>query len=48
VFLEIDTSAGFTLIEPVGPCGRFRVAELHQDSHPARCRSCKRALRDLR
>lgn len=48
VFLEIDTSAGFAKIEPVGPCGRFRVDELRRDFHAQRCRSCKRALRELR
>jgi hypothetical protein len=47
-FLEIDVSAGFVAIEPVGPCGKYRVDGLQNDASAQRCRQCQRAIRELR
>lgn len=43
-FLTIDLSAGFERVAPIGPCGRFTVADLHEDETADRCAGCQRAL----
>jgi hypothetical protein len=43
-FLEVDLSVGFERIEPVAPCGGFRVTDLQEDELAQRCAACVRAL----
>ena len=44
-FAKIDLDAGFPVIEPIAPCGRFAVRRLVSvpSEHPNRCLACLRA-----
>jgi hypothetical protein len=45
-FAEIDLAAGFSVIEPIAPCGRFTVHRLIPvpSDYPHRCPRCLHAM----